>query len=504
MSDPLAIGIDSGTQGVKAAVLSPELGRVIAEAQAPHPLIEEEPGRREQEPRWWTEALAEVLDRVLAAPGVDRARVAALGVSGQQHGFVPLDAQGRVIRPAKLWCDTETAPEAEELTDGLGGPGRALELTGNTIAAGYTASKVTWLRKHEPGNYDRLDCILLPHDYLNFWLTGEKTAEYGDASGTGFFDVRSRTWSREVLRAMDPSGKLESCLPRLLRFDEPVGRIGPERAQRFGLPRGVIVSAGGGDNMMAAIGTGNVEPGVVTASLGTSGTIFATSGTPVVDPAGELAAFCGSSGLWLPLVCTMNVTVSTELTRSLLDKDLETFSYIAESAPPGSGGLILAPFFNGERTPALPRARACLTGLSAVNYTPANLCRSALEGPALGLRYGLEVMKRDGVAPAEIRLIGGGAKNALWRRVVAGVFGLPVVCPEATEAAALGAAVQALYCHLRERGREVAIKDLTDRFVRLDESTRVAPEAAEVETYEGIYGRYLEVVKALTPLYEDP
>ena len=504
MSGPLYLGIDSGTQGVKVAVLDPESGRTAAQAQAPHPLIEDDSGRREQEPRWWTEALEKALDQVLAEPGVDPGAVRAMGVSGQQHGFVPLDTRDQVIRPAKLWCDTETADQAEELTQRLGGEQRAIELTGNSIAVGYTASKITWLREREPANYDRLAAILLPHDYLNFWLTGEKTAEYGDASGTAFFDVRTRTWSGPVLRAMDPSGRLESCLPRLIQSHQPAGRIRPELARRFGLSPKVLVSAGGGDNMMAAIGTGNVVPGVVTASLGTSGTIFATAASPVVDPAGELAAFCGSSGLWLPLVCTMNVTVSTELTRSLLDMDIQAFSRLAGSARPGSGGLILVPFFNGERTPALPRATASLSGLSAVNFTPANLCRAALEGPTLGLRYGLEVMRRQGVEPEEIRLIGGGAKNPLWRRIVAGVLGLPVVCPISTEAGALGAAIQALHCDLADQGQKVEMKELTDRLVHLDPSTRIEPDPAEQDLYQRIYRRYLRTVEALGPLYEGP
>ena len=239
MSGPLYLGIDSGTQGVKVAVLDPESGRIAAQAQAPHPLIEDDSGRREQEPRWWTEALGKALDQVLAEPGVDPGAVRAMGVSGQQHGFVPLDARDQVIRPAKLWCDTETADQAEELTQRLGGEQRAIELTGNSIAVGYTASKIIWLREREPANYDRLDCILLPHDYLNFWLTGEKTAEYGDASGTAYYNVRTRSWSPAgVQAALDPDrAGWPSCLPRLV--ESRPGRAGtdphPSWPERLGL-----------------------------------------------------------------------------------------------------------------------------------------------------------------------------------------------------------------------------------------------------------------------------
>ena len=484
-------------------MLDGEAGQVIAEASAPHALVELNNGRREQEPAWWTGALASALLKVLAAPGVDRKQVRAMGVSGQQHGFVPLDAEGGVIRPAKLWCDTETATEAEELTAALGGPDRVVELTGNSVAVGFTASKVTWLKKHEPANYDRLDCILLPHDYLNFWLTGRKRAEYGDASGTAFFDIRSRTWSQEVLQAMDPSGKLADCVPELIQSDQPVGTIRPEIAARFGLPPDVLVSCGGGDNMMSAIGSGAVVSGVVTASLGTSGTIFAAADRPVVDPAGELAAFCSSSGRWLPLVCTMNVTVSTELTRALLGCDLTQFNLAAGSAPVGAQGLLLIPFFNGERTPALPQATASLTGLTGANYNRANLCRSAMEGPSLGLRYGLEVMIRQGVEPNEIRLVGGGAKSGVWRRIIAAVFNRPVVCPVVSEAGALGAAVQAMFCRERSAGAAIELKELTDHCIRLDEASRVAPSPTEAALYSRMYGRYLRTIEALKPLYQD-
>jgi xylulokinase len=495
------IGIDSGTQGVKAAVLCEEQGGIIAESFCSHDIMEGDSGRREQEPGWWTAALAAALSELVAKPGVDASRVKALGVSGQQHGFVPLDKHGQVIRPAKLWCDTETEAEAEELTAKLGGHQGAIAKMGNSVAVGFTASKVTWLKKHEPENYGRLAFILLPHDYLNYWLTGNMAMEYGDASGTAFFDVRKRIWCDEVLNAMDSSGKLKSCLPRLLRSHQAVGSIKPDIARQFGFPEGALVSAGGGDNMMAAIGTGNVSTGVVTASLGTSGTIYATADKPVVDPKGELAGFCGSSGLWLPLVCTMNVTVSTELTRKVLGRDIQEFSRLAESAPLGSQGIMLTPFFNGERTPALPSAFASFSGITSSNFTPANMCRAAMEGPTLGLRYGLEVMQNQGVAPKEIRLIGGGARNPLWRRMVAAVFGLPVICPEITEAGALGAAIQAMHCHRHATGIGGDIQELTRRYVRLDEKSRIEPEAKEADAYTEIYSRYLRTVKVMSQLY---
>jgi len=492
-SDQLFIGIDSGTQGTKGVVFSRRAGRILAAADAGHRLIENIGGRREQEPAWWIEACSSVIGRLLQHSSVAGDLICAIGVSGQQHGMVPLDARGEVIRPAKLWCDTETAAQCEQITARIGSPEKVVELIGNSVAAGYTASKILWLKQHEPQNYARLAAVLLPHDYINYWLTGEQKTEFGDASGTAYFDVKTRTWSAVILNAIDDSGKLRQCLPALIPSDSPVGNIRSEIAERFGLSPEVLVSAGGGDNMMAAIGTGNVSPGIVTTSLGTSGTIYSYSDKPVIDPNGELAAFCSSSGGWLPLVCTMNVTVSTELTRALLDRSLADFNQLAAAAPPGAEGLFLLPYFNGERTPALPNATAGFFGLTSTNYNAANMARSSMEGATLGLRYGLEVLKQQGLMPAEVRLVGGGAKSPLWRQIVADVFDCPVVCPASSEAGAVGAALQAMWCCIRQKEGAVAISELTDRYIGLDESTRAAPDASTAAKYEGIYQQYLKL-----------
>jgi len=499
--DQLFIGIDSGTQGTKAIVLSREDGRILAEASADHQMIEGAGGRREQQPAWWIDACATVLDRLLAHDGIARNRVCAIGVSGQQHGMVPLDAEGNVIRPAKLWCDTETSDQSEEIIESIGGDEAALELTGNSIAPGFTASKVLWLKQHEPGNYDRLAAILLPHDYIDFWLTGEKKTEFGDASGTAYFNVRTRTWSDAILNAIDDSGKLQGCMPALIPSDQPAGTIRPQIANQFGLSPNVLVSSGGGDNMMAAIGTGNVVPGIVTASLGTSGTIYTHSDTPVTDPRGEMAAFCSSSGGWLPLICTMNVTVSTELTRELLGLNLEQMNASAANAPPGSEGILLLPYFNGERTPPLPNATAVFYGLTSTNYRAPNMIRSAMEGATFGLRYGLDILKKQGIAPIEIRLVGGGAKSRLWRQIAANVFQCPVVCPVSSEAGAIGAAIQAMWCHINRREDDVPIEALTSRYVALDESTRTAPSASVARQYEGFYKEYLRLNGTMRPMF---
>lgn len=503
MADRLVIGIDNGTQGTKCVVFSLSRGRVVAEAHAAHALIEGPGGRREQDPADWIAAAETTLRACLSVSGVRPADVVAMGVSGQQHGFVPLDRAGAVIRPAKLWCDTETAPECEAITRAAGGRARVIRATGNAVAVGFTASKVRWLKEHEPRRYARLATILLPHDYLNFWLTGERRTECGDASGTAYFDVRRRRWSEPMLRAVEPDGRLRDCVPELVAPDEPLGTLRPALARRFGLPAGVLVAAGGGDNMMAAIGTGNVAPGVVTASLGTSGTIFASSDVPVVDPRGELAAFCSSTGRWLPLVCTMNVTVATELTRRLFGLTVREFDRHAALAPPGAEGLLLLPYFNGERTPALPMAQGVLCGMRSGNTTRANVCRAAMEGATFGLRYGLDVLRRQGVAPAEIRLVGGGARSALWRQVAADLLNCPVVCPRVPEAAAMGAVLQALWCRLRQEGGSAGIAELTRRYIALDERTRASPDRARAADYAARYDRYRTLDRTLRPLWKE-
>jgi D-xylulose kinase len=497
----LFLGVDSGTQGTKAVVLDSDSGRILSQGHARHELLQDDRGTREQEPAWWIKACEQAIGMAIGESGEPASAIRAIGVSGQQHGFVPLDAQHKVIRPAKLWCDTATTDQADRITAALGGVDQAIQKTGNAIAVGYTASKILWMKENEPEAYDRLATALLPHDFINFWLTGEHRSECGDASGTGYFNIRERRWSREVLDAIDASGKLHGCMPEMTKAGEAVGTVRPDIARQFGFSPDVLVSPGGGDNMMAAIGTGNVMPGVVTASLGTSGTIFSFSEQPVVDELGEVAAFCSSDGHWLPLVCTMNVTVSTELTRSLLNLDVDRLNKKVGASPPGAQGLLLLPYFNAERTPALPRARATLHGMSSSNFNPENVCRAAMEGATLGLRYGLDAMRRHGIEADEIRLTGGGAKSAVWRQIVADIFDCPVVCPQTSEAAALGAALQAMWCYLGSKEGEAELETICREFVRLDESTRALPQVSHVALYNDVYSRYLKLNDAMKAMY---
>jgi D-xylulose kinase len=465
----VTLGIDSGTQSTKAILFDLKRSRVIGTGSAPHRLLpHRDPAVKEQDPSDWVLALQAAVRQALAkAPAGTARKVAGLAVSGQQHGFVPLDANDRVIRPAKLWCDTSTAAEAEGIIRRNGGLRRLIQKTGNGLPAGFTASKILWLKKHEPRHYARLATVLLPHDYLNFWLTGEKTMECGDASGTGFFDVRRRKWSDPVLRSMD--ARLTSFLPRLIPPGGTAGDLSVFSARALGLRPGIPVAPGGGDNMMGAIGTGNVVPGVVTLSLGTSGTIYAYSDRPAVDPEGEVAAFCDSTGGWLPLVCTMNVTIATEAMGRVLGLAHQEWTRLAEKVRAGSDGLRFIPYLQGERTPNLPHATASYEGLNLENFTAGHLARATLEGISEGLNYGLKRLRSLGIRPREIRLTGGGSKNPLWRQILADIFQLRVVKVTSEEGAALGAALQAAW--VISGGGKDNLNALTKRHVRLASPT---------------------------------
>jgi xylulokinase len=275
----VVLGIDNGTQSTKTMFYDADTKDVLAMASAKHDMIAEDDGTREQKAEWWIEALISCMDQV---DPIIRAAVQAVGVSGQQHGFVAVDESGKPLYKVKLWCDTSTAAECVEMTDSFGGEDKLLQEAGNLIAPGYTASKILWLKKTYGDLYKKMRWVLLPHDYLNFWLTGRAVMEYGDASGTGLLDIRNRVWQEDLIRSVDP--ELTAKLPPLIGPDESAGYITAEAAAKTGLPEGIPVSSGGGDNMMGALGTGTVADGVITMSMGTSGTLYGYSEKPIIDP----------------------------------------------------------------------------------------------------------------------------------------------------------------------------------------------------------------------------
>lgn len=482
-----AIGLDSGTQGTKALVVEVDTGKVLGLGYGRHQMVEGlKPGESEQHPETWLRAMDEAMSTALKEAKISPAEVVCLGISGQQHGFVPVDKNFQPIRPAKLWNDTSTVAETEEILSALGGKKAFIEKLGLSLAPGYTASKILWLKKNEPENYARLAYVLLPHNYLNLYFTGRPHMEYGDASGTGLMEIRKRTWHEEVIKVIDP--QLVEKLPPLSHPAEPVGWIKPQVAEKYGFSR-LLVSSGGGDNMMAAIGTGNVSDGTCTVSLGTSGTIFSYSSEPFLDPEGEIAAFCDSTGGWLPLLCTMNVTNTTEQLKNLLGLDNQALEKLVESSTPGARGLLFLPFINGERVPVLPEASGVFFGLTHHNFTRADLARAVMEGTILNLGYGFSRMKALGLKPKELRATGGGARSQVWLQILSDVLNLPVITLAQPESAAYGAAIQSIWCYLNEKGENVKITELTSRFV-VKGDLAATPDSSRAALYQEIQERF--------------
>lgn len=454
----LFVGIDVGTQGTKGVALDSASAAIVARAQRVYDLLPGLPaGAAEQDPQTWIDAVRDVVRDILESGRADKSEVAGIGVSAQQHGSVVLDARGDVLRPAKLWCDTTTSAEAAELTRALG----------RSIPVGFTAPKLLWMKRHEPSLWSKAASVLLPHDYVNFRLTGKRTTEPGDASGTGLFDPFRREFDQTAVRAIDE--RLEEMLPAVVPSNEPAGVLSEDGARILGLDAGVLVASGGGDNMMSAIGSGATKPGVVTVSLGTSGTVFSYRSEPLVDPQGLVAAFCDSTGGYLPLLCTMNVTTVTKEVQNLFPStSLAEMTRLAASAPAGSNGLLFLPYLRGERVPDLPHATGALLGVVPGALSPALLFRAAMEGATLALASGVERMKRLGLAVDAVRVVGGGAKSSLWRQVLADCLEVPVSGVAEEESAAFGAALQALWISRSIAGDRVTADDVASTYVKTD------------------------------------
>ncbi len=473
------LGLDVGTQGTKAVLLGED--GVVARASRSYGLLEGlAAGAAEQHPDTWVEAARECVGDLLK--GRDRELVSAIGVSGQQHGFVALGADGQVLRPAKLWCDTSTSAQAAELST----------LLGRHVPTGFTASKVLWLKQCEPQVFAELRHVLLPHDYLNYRLTGEFSMEPGDASGTGFYDVTRQAWDRQALDAIDSD--LHTCLPVVKEVGDLAGLVDKAGADLFGLAEGTPVSTGGGDNMMSAIGSGAVEEGVVVLSLGTSGTVFSYAQESVVDPRGWIASFCGSAGGWLPLLCVMNLTGVTEEVRVMSGLSHEELSAGSADVPAGCEGLRWLPFLAGERVPDLPDATGTLLGMRPGCLSPSRLYRAAIEGTSYNLAWGMDRMREMGVVIEELRLVGGAAENPLWRQILADVCEVPVRVLREPESGALGAALQARWAHGRRKDPSLKIAEVAKPYVQvLDESTSPGPGAAAYQVYRAQFAEDLRI-----------
>ena len=471
------VGLDVGTTAVKAIAISPD-GEVHAKAERGYELSTPRPGWAEQDPDdWWRATLA-----AMNALGV--ADVAGIGLSGQMHGLVALDAAERVLRPAILWNDQRTAAECADIENAVGLE-RLIELTGNRALTGFTAPKLLWLRNNEPDVYAEIAHVLLPKDYVRLRLTGERAIDVADASGTLLFDVARRQWSEDVLKALEIPAE---WLPRALESPEASGRT----------PDDVPVAAGAGDQAAGALGVGVDRPGPLSVVLGTSGVVFAALPAFRADPEARVHAFCHAvPGGWHAMGVMLSAAGSLAWLRdAIVGESYDELIREARRWEPGTEGLLFAPYLAGERTPhADPGARGAFVGLS-LRHDHGALVRSVLEGVAYGLRDSLELLKELGVEPEVGRVSGGGARSELWLRIVASVLGIPLERTAVEEGAAYGAALLGGVAG----GVFASVEEAVERCVRVRET--VEPDAGWVERYEDGYARFRLLYPALRPLEE--
>jgi xylulokinase len=436
-----------GTGGTRALIVD-ERGRVLSSATETHePFRSPQTGWAEQRPEDWWRATGIAVRGALENAKLRGEDIACVGFSGQMHGAVMLDAHDQVVRPALIWCDVRTEKQCHDLTEKIGAA-RLIQLTCNPALANFTLTKFLWVREHEPENWKRVRSVMLPKDYVRFRLTGERAIDVADASGTLMLDVANRRWSREVLQAADIS---EELLPALYESSDVCGKISAEGAAATGLKPGTPVVAGAGDQAAGAIGMGIVRPGAVSATIGTSGVVFAATDRPALDPKGRLHTFCHAiPGRWHVMGVTQAAGLSLRWFRDQFGSDsvdghdpYETLTGEAATVAPGCNGLLWTPYLMGERTPHLdPNARAALVGLTA-SHTRAHVVRAILEGVAFSLRDTFTIFEEMKVPVKNIRLGGGGARSRLWRQIQADVYGHEVETVEAEEGAAYGAAILA-------------------------------------------------------------
>lgn len=484
-------GIDVGTQSVKVLIYDSSDKEIKAIVSSPLELISYSDGTREQKAEWYIDAIKSCFDRIDEKL---KKEIKALGVSGQQHGLVPISSDGEVLWNVKLWCDTSTLEECKEIEEKAGGRENVIKMAGNPILPGYTASKILFLKNKHPEVYDKAAHMLLVHDYINYFLTGKVIMERGDASGTALMDIRTGEWCEDLVSLISPT--LLSKLPPILQSPAVIGDVKRDVATMFGISEDVVVVSGGGDNMMSAIGTGALRDGEITISLGTSGTLFASSSTPLIDDKCRLASFSSSHSSFLPLLCNMNCTVAEEVLRKEMGMEVKEFVSLASKAPLGSEGLVLLPFFNGERIPDYPNGEAVLGGMNMTNVKKENIARSALEGVSFEFLLGLEAFKELSFVPKRASLTGGGSKSEFWRQMISDITGLEIRCPQVEEAAAFGSALEALAV---AEGRSVV--DTAEEHLVFDEEKKAYPNMENHEKYKACYEKWKKYSSTMAPLF---
>ncbi len=503
MTSKIVIGVDVGTSGTKAIAMD-ESGALLASALKEYPLHSPKPNWAEQNPADWHKATLEALTEL--ASKVDAKNVVAIGLTGQMHGSVFLDANDNVLRPALLWCDQRTASQCVEITEKAGGEAALVEMVANPALTGFTAPKILWLRDNEPDLFEKTRKVLLPKDYIRLLLTGEYATDVADASGTLLFDVKNRCWHTGLISLLGLDSEL---MPRAYEGPEVTGTLLPEVAEKTGLPAGIPVIAGGGDQAAGGVGCGIVRPGVVSSSLGTSGVVFAFSEGVCADPQGRVHTFCHAvPGKWHVMGVMLSAGGALQWFRNSLCKEerslaaetgRDAYEYITESAsqvPVGSEGLIFLPYLTGERTPHKdPCAKGAFIGLS-LRHDKAYMARAVLEGVAYGMRDSLDIMREMGVPLTVSRISGGGARSALWRQIMADTGRIEIARINVDEGPAYGAAILAGV----GAGCFDTVEQACDAIIR--ETDRIKPDEKEAASYDSWIQEYRAAYKALKPNFK--
>lgn len=495
MSQNLFAGLDVSTQGTKLVVIDAETSKVVFVGAVNYDtdlrkyntkngvIQNQEEGVSESDPAMWIEAVNTLFKKAKAAD-IPLGQVKCISVSGQQHGLVSLDEKGELTRSkSKLWNDFSTTEECAILTEKIGGQDAMIAEAGNSQRTGYTAAKIFHMARHEPEAFKKTATFFLVHNFINWYLTGGENGgvrvmEPGDTSGMALWNPKTAKWSKRVIEAIDPG--LSDKLPPLKPSDQSVGAISKDLIKQFGFSAECKIDAGCGDNMYGAVGTGNVVPGIVTVSLGTSGTAYTFLKEPFIDPTGEIAAFCDSTGNFLPLLCVSNLANGYNAILVQYGINHAEYDRIVQNTPPGNGGKILLPWYMGERTPDVPQATPLYFGFGLDDFNRDVLCRAVLEGHIQNLHEGFMRMP---VKPKEIRLTGGISKSdTTWGQTIADVFEAETV-PVEGEGAALGAALHAFWVWNKELEKKVSLEDIVKPYVVLDEKRRNKPIEANVRRY---------------------
>jgi xylulokinase len=501
----MLLGIDVSTTGAKALLIL-EQGEVVASATEEYPLSTPYPQWSEQDPEDWWKGTQRAIRKVMATRGVSASDIAGIGLTGQMHGLVLLDRKDEVLRPAILWNDQRTGLQCAEITRLAGGLGKLLELTANPVLPGFTAPKIVWVRENEPSVYERIAHILLPKDYVRFRLTGEFATEVSDASGTSLFDVANRRWSSAIAKLLQvPMQWLPHCT------ESPVvsGKISAAAAEATGLRPGTPVVGGAGDQAAQAVGSGVVQPGIISVTSGTSGVVFAFEDAYAVEPEGRVHVFCHAvPGKWHAMGVMLSAggafrwfrdaLAESEL-RAAAAQGVDSYDLLVEEAvavDPGSEGLLFLPYLTGERTPYPdPNARGAFVGLT-LRHGKGHMVRALLEGVSFGLRDSLELIKGLDVPIDQVRASGGGARSELWRQIQADVFNVELAVINVTEGAAFGAALLAGV----GAGIYTDVQEAVSSAIRV--VSRTTPRQEAVAVYQELYPLYRGLYWALKPTFD--